>query len=126
MTQATETDLTKVAQANIPLIICPRSNNYFNLTPPYQLIKKTKISVLLGTDNAMLTPPDILQEMHYLQQQTSLFTQEELLNMITYTPRKALNLDDNIPGLNLPRSFVVLHRQSLEPLKKLYWLRGKP
>ena len=126
MTNATEDDIAKAAESNIPLVICPRSNHYFHLTPPYEIIKNTHIPLLLGTDNAMITPPNILQEMQYLQQQTAIFTQEELLKMITYTPRKALNLDDHIPGLNLPRSLVVLHRQSLEPLIKIQWLRGKP
>ena len=126
MTQATESDLILIAEENIPLVICPQSNHYFNLTPPYQLIKKTKIPLLLGTDNAMLTSPNILNELRFLKQQTKIFSPKELLNMITYTPRKALNLDDHIPGLNLPSSFVVLHHQSLEPLLKLQWLRGKP
>jgi cytosine/adenosine deaminase-related metal-dependent hydrolase len=125
MTQATENDLERVSDARIPIVICPRTNQYFNLKPPYQLLKKTKIILMLGTDNAMITPPNILKELHFLKQQTTIFTPEELLNMITYTPRKALNLDDHIPGLNLPRSFVVLHRHSLEPLQKIQWLRGR-
>jgi cytosine/adenosine deaminase-related metal-dependent hydrolase len=126
MTHATESDLQKVAEKTIPIILCPRSNHHFGLIPNYQLLKKTNVPLLLGTDNAMLASPNILQEMRYLNQQTSLFSLEELLNMITYTPRKALNLDDHIPGLNLPRSFVVLHRESLEPLLRINWLRGKP
>jgi len=119
MTQATKNDLIHVADEQIPIVICPQSNHYFNITPPYKLLKETHTTLLLGTDNAMLTPPNILKEMQFLQHQTTQFTQEELLNMITYTPRKALNLDDHIPGLNLPRSFVVLHHKSLEPLLKI-------
>ena len=119
MTQATKNDLTHVADEQIPIVICPRSNHYFNITPPYKLFKETHTTLLLGTDNAMLTPPNILKEMQFLQQHTTQFTLEELLTMITYTPRKALNLDDHIPGLNLPRSFVVLHHKSLEPLLKI-------
>ncbi|MBU0496460.1 MAG: amidohydrolase family protein [Candidatus Thermoplasmatota archaeon] len=119
MNQATAADLEQVAAENIPIVLCPRSNHYFGLQPNYQLLKHTTITLLLGTDNTMIVSPDMLAEIRFIQSQTNLFSIEELLNMITYQPRKALNLDDFIPALNFPRSCIVLDYQSLEPLMEI-------
>ncbi len=116
MNQATSADLEQVDSEQIPIVICPRSNQYFGLKPNYQLLKKTRIPLLIGTDNTMIVTPDLLEEIRFIQSQTNLFSLEELLNMITYQPRKALNLDDFIAGLNFSRSCIILDYQSLEPL----------
>ena len=63
----------------------------------------------------MINTPDVVEEVRLLHK-TGLFSVEELLTMITYTPRKALNLDDCIQGLNLLKHFVVLETESLKPV----------
>jgi cytosine/adenosine deaminase-related metal-dependent hydrolase len=115
MISATEADLYTVKDEEIPIVICPRSNSFFKLKINLELLKKTEVSVLLGTDNAMLNPPNIIEEVKHLKKLSSVFSTEELLNMVTYTPRKVLNLVDCINGPNLSGSFVVLDRDSLKP-----------
>jgi imidazolonepropionase-like amidohydrolase len=78
-------------------------------------MKKRGIPILLGTDNAMINTPDVIQEVQALLK-TGLFSLEELLTNITYTPRKALNLDDCIQGRDLSEKFIVLERDSLKLL----------
>ncbi|UCF12429.1 MAG: amidohydrolase family protein [Thermoplasmatales archaeon] len=114
MVLATESDLTRVKDENISVVICPRSNAFFNLKMNLKLMKKTKVDLMLGTDNAMLNIPNVLKELRYLRNSTTVFSTQELLNMITYTPRKALNLDDCIHGPNSSGNFVVLDRKSLK------------
>lgn len=114
MVSATESDLTHVKDENIPVVICPRSNAFFNLKMNLKLMKKTRIDLMLGTDNTMLNTPNVLEELRYLKNSTTVFSTQELLNMITYTPRKALNLDDCIHGPNSSCNFVVLDRESLK------------
>jgi len=116
MTKATESDLARVKEQNIPVVVCPRSNAFYGLTPNVRLLKKVGIDIMLGTDNAMLTSPDILSELWYVKNHFREFSHEELLSMITYTPRKALNLDCGILGPNLPAHFIVLGKKSLKPL----------
>ena len=77
-------------------------------------MKKSGVDLMLGTDNAMINPPNILEELHFLKKTTRVFSTEELLNMITYTPRKALNLDDCIQGLNGSSNVVVLDKKTLK------------
>jgi len=114
MVSATESDLTHVKDENIPVVICPRSNAFFNLKMNLKLMKKTRIDLMLGTDNIMLNTPNVLEELRYLKNSTTVFSTQELLNMITYTPRKALNLDDCIHGPNSSCNSVVLDRESLK------------
>jgi cytosine/adenosine deaminase-related metal-dependent hydrolase len=96
------------------MMLCPRSYAFFNLKAHWELFKKSGVMLLLGTDNAMSNLPDVLEEVRFLHQTTKVFSVDELLAMVTYTPRKALNLDDCIQGLNLRGNFVVLERKSLK------------
>ncbi|MFH1100424.1 MAG: amidohydrolase family protein [Methanobacteriota archaeon] len=116
MIHATESDLERVKQENIPIVLCPRSNTYFGLTPKYHLMKESGVTLLLGTDNAMITPPNILQELAYIKDTTKEFTLDELFNMITYTPRKVLNQDAYIQVPNLSSTFIVIERVTLKPI----------
>jgi cytosine/adenosine deaminase-related metal-dependent hydrolase len=115
MIAATKTDLERVNDANIPIVVCPRSYAFFHLKNNLTQMKKTGVTILLGTDNAMINTPDVIEEVRVLLK-TGLFSLEELLTNITYTPRKALNLDDCIQGRNLLKKFIVLERDSLKLL----------
>jgi cytosine/adenosine deaminase-related metal-dependent hydrolase len=115
MIAATKADLEQVNEAKIPLVICPRSYAFFHLKNNFALMKKTGATVLLGTDNAMINTLDVIEEVRLLRK-TGLFSLEELLANITYTPRKALNLEDCIQGRDLSGKFIVLERDSLKPL----------
>jgi len=116
MVKATEADLIRVKDENIPIVICPRSNAFFGMKANVIMMKKVGIDIMLGTDNAMLNSPNILDEMTHLKAQFNEFSTEELLKMITYIPRKALNWDDCILGPNSPAKFIVLDKKSLKSL----------
>jgi cytosine/adenosine deaminase-related metal-dependent hydrolase len=116
MIKANESDLIKLKEVNIPVVICPRANSFFGLYPNYGLLKKIKINLLLGTDNAMLNFPIILDEIKHIKSITNEFSIMELLYMTTYGARKALNLDCDILGPNSKADFVVLDKKSLKPL----------
>jgi cytosine/adenosine deaminase-related metal-dependent hydrolase len=116
MIAASESDFIRVKEEGVPVAICPRSNAFFNLHPKLDLMKQIGIMTLLGTDNAMINSLNVLDEIRFLLDYSQIFSREELLKMVTYSPRKALNLDDCIHGLNSSSGFVVLDRQSLKPL----------
>jgi cytosine/adenosine deaminase-related metal-dependent hydrolase len=116
MIKASESDLTNVKEMNIPIVICPRANSYFKLKPNYNLLKKVKVDLLIGTDNSMLNSPVVLDEIKYIRSISKEFTIIELLHMTTYGARKALNLECAILGPNSKADFVVLDSKSLKPL----------
>jgi len=116
MIKATETDIEKVKENKIPIVICPRANSFYGLKPNYRLLKKIGVNVLLGTDNAMLNSPIILDEISYLKSVSKDFSVMELLYMTTFGARKALNLECYILGPNSKAEFVVLDTKTLRPL----------
>ena len=116
MVKATESDLIRAKDADIPIAVCPRSNAFFGLKPNIKMMKKIGIDIMIGTDNAMLNAPSVLDEIGYIQSLSTEFTKWELLQMITYIPRKALNLDVDILDLNSPAEFVVLDKKYLKTL----------
>ena len=63
MVQATKPDLARVADADVPVVVCPRSNLFFGLVPDIPRLMAAGIRVLLGTDNAMISVPSMLREM---------------------------------------------------------------
>ncbi|MBN1861705.1 MAG: amidohydrolase family protein [Candidatus Thermoplasmatota archaeon] len=115
MIAATQSDLERVKDMNIPIVLCPRSYMFFQLKFNLELLKKAGVPLLLGTDNGMINTPDVLEEVRLLYK-TGVFSLEELLTTVTYTPRKALNLDDCIQGRDLSEKVIVLERDSLKQL----------
>jgi cytosine/adenosine deaminase-related metal-dependent hydrolase len=116
MIKATKADIVKVKENKIPIVICPRANSYYGLRPNYKLLKKIGVNLLLGTDNAMLNSPIILDEISYLKSAIKEFSVMELLYMTTFGARKALNLECDILGPNSKAEFVVIDKKTLRPL----------
>ena len=116
MLKASESDLIRAKENKIPIIVCPRANSFYGLKPNFSLLKKVGINLLLGTDNAMINSPVILDEIFYIKSISKIYSSLELLNMITFNARKALNLDCDILGLNSKADFVVLDKKTLKPL----------
>ncbi len=121
MIKASESDLTRVKENRVPIVICPRANSFYGIKPNFKLLKKVKVNLLLGTDNAMLNSPDILKEINYLRSISKDFSTIELLYMTTFSARKVLNLDCDILGPNSKADFVVLNKRTLEPLFVTVW-----
>ncbi len=65
MVQATEADLARCADAGVPIVVCPRSNAFFGLTPDIPRMLRAGVELRLGTDNAMINVPSILREMEF-------------------------------------------------------------
>lgn len=70
-THATDAQLKKCAENDIPLAVCPRSNWALSVTdspnkPPIRRMIELGCRVFLGTDNVMIVQPDLLAEMAFL------------------------------------------------------------
>jgi len=91
----TEDDLDLIADAKVPVIVCPRANAFFGLRPPIEAMLERDISLMLGTDNAMIVPPNIKEEIVYVKQHFFVSSQD-IDAMVTTNPRKCLNVIGNI------------------------------
>ena len=65
MVQATDADLERVADAGVPIVVCPRSNVFFGLAPDIPRMLAAGVDLRLGTDNAMINVPSLLREMEF-------------------------------------------------------------
>jgi len=95
MSSASRDDLEIVADAGVPVVVCPRSNAFFGIRPDIESMLECGIPLLLGTDNAMISPPDIMQEMEYLLKNFDI-SREQAAEMVTSNPRKCLNVSLDI------------------------------
>lgn len=116
MIKTNESDLIKVKENNIPIVICPRSNAFYGLQPNYKLLKKIGVKIIIGTDNCMLTSPNIIDEIKFIRSDFKGFSAIKLLKMITYDARKVLNRNCDILGPKSKAEFVVLDKKTLKPL----------
>lgn len=93
MTRASRHDLRRVADAGIPVVVCPRSNFATGVgTPPIQEMLRAGIRVALGTDNAMLNAPDMFAEMGFVAN-ALLRDERAVLEMATGAGAALLGLD---------------------------------
>ena len=65
MVHATDADLTRCADAAVPIVLCPRSNAFFGMTPDIPHMIRSGVQLLLGTDNAMINVPSMLREIEF-------------------------------------------------------------
>ena len=89
MTKASESDLEIAADSNVPVVVCPRSNVFFGNIPNIPLMIKKCLTLLLGSDNAMINNPDIFTEMEFAYKISRLrggVEPETIFNMVTINP----------------------------------------
>lgn len=65
MVAAKESDYERCADASVPVVVCPRSNAFFGFLPDIPLMLSCDVTLLLGTDNAMLGAPSMLRELDF-------------------------------------------------------------
>ena len=70
-THATERQLRRCAEEEIPIVICPRSNWALGVSrspvhPPVRRMLDLGCTLFLGTDNVMFVQPDMFREMAFL------------------------------------------------------------
>jgi cytosine/adenosine deaminase-related metal-dependent hydrolase len=92
---AAEDDLDLIADVQVPVVVCPRANAFFGLRPPIEAMMQRDMPIMLGTDNAMIIPPNIREELRYVQQHFDV-SHSEVEAMATSNPRKYLNVSANI------------------------------
>ncbi|ELZ49355.1 cytosine deaminase-like metal-dependent hydrolase [Halorubrum coriense DSM 10284] len=99
MVHAEEDHLERVAEASVPVAVCPRANAVLDVgkAPIRELLDHT--TVALGTDNVMLNPPSMFREMADAEMRFDVTT-EEVLRMATTAGAEIAGLDCGViePG----------------------------
>lgn len=115
-TQATPDDLEAVADAGVPVVVCPRSNAYYGIKVPLGRMRDAGVQVAVGTDNGMLHDGDLLIELALLSAEWPHIAMDELLRMVTWTPRAIAGLPAALPPRKgQPLDVVVLPERPWQP-----------
>ncbi|HEY9247092.1 MAG TPA: amidohydrolase family protein, partial [Candidatus Methanoperedens sp.] len=93
MTHAKRNDLKNVRDAQIPIVVCLRSN-YITRSgiPPVKKMIDDGILVAVGTDNVMLNSPSMFTEMEFLAK-TALYDDRQVFMSCTLNGAKVLGID---------------------------------
>lgn len=62
MCEATDADMAKCAEAEVPIAVCPSSNAYYGKETPIVRMLDNGADLMIGTDNGMLCEPDLVSE----------------------------------------------------------------
>ncbi len=123
MTKATGDDLERCADAGIPVVACPRSNEFFGIKPDVPRLIDAGIQVALGTDNGMIAPPDMIEEMKAafrLGGSRRRLNPLEVVNLATVGGRKVLNAAAKITlDTGTASDLLVVAVTGSDPLKEL-------
>jgi len=123
MTSADEADFERCADAGVPIVVCPRSNAFFGLRPRISEMIAAGATVALGTDNCMISRPDMLEEMRTafaLGRSSGALSPAEIVRLATSNGRKVLNATGKILTNSESESdFVVIRVAGDDPLLEL-------
>ncbi len=123
MTQATDADLERCAQLDVPVVVCARSNMFFGMVPPLARMVQHHVVVALGTDNAMISMPDMFVEAEFvgrLLRQQGISRLDCVLSMVASNGRKIINqspLMEIVP--DRPMDLMVVRSKNGDPLTDL-------
>lgn len=123
MTQGKTSDFDELADARIPIVVCPRSNAFFGMRPPIQKMLDSGCQVALGTDNAMFHAADLVAEAGLLD-----LDDETRLRMMSHHARRIAGLPEASIERGAEADWIVLPERPFAPLRQRPGLepRGSP
>ena len=99
MVHAGPDHLDRVADEDVPVVVCPRANRVLGVGRPPVRALLDHTTVALGTDNVMLNPPSMFREMAYTEREFDV-SPREVLKMATTAGAEIAGLDCGViePG----------------------------
>ncbi|NHJ01929.1 MAG: hypothetical protein EAX86_07270 [Candidatus Heimdallarchaeota archaeon] len=124
-----EADRKKIPKSKF-LVFCPRANAYFGLGfPPVDYFVQAGYKIGLGTDNVMITSPNIIEELKWtllrLREKKLFLDPIEALKMITINPAFNLNINSGCLYPNFSGDALIVNLKtartnfSEDPIKNL-------
>lgn len=114
-TQATKRDFEAIADAEVTVVVCPRSNAHYGMKSPVAAMVDAGVKVAVGTDNGMLQDGNILAELALLKSWSAL-DDETLLRMATVNSRRLAGIGEKFPPRKgAPCDAIVIPDSALRP-----------
>lgn len=128
MTSATPEDIRVCADSGVGIVVCPRANAFFGITPDLPMMLEAGATVCLGTDNGMISRPNMLDEVqaaYRISRKKGGLTPVETLNLATFSGRKVLNQPGKIlMELDTEPDLTVIGVRSGDPLLEIVSTSG--
>ena len=127
MCKASDDEVEACVEAGVPLVVCPRSNEFFGLDPGIPRLLKKGAIVALGTDNGMIVPPNMFEEMRasFRLSAMSGISTSDIVRLATFNGRKVLNAEPKITTEINPQSdLLAVMVESEDPLHELVTSSG--
>jgi cytosine/adenosine deaminase-related metal-dependent hydrolase len=125
LTHPQRDDLDILAEKNVSVVSCPRSNGSLAVgIPPLKGMWEKGINLLLGTDNIMFNSPNMFREMEYALKVTRGYYQKyfpplEILKMATVNPGRFLNLNLGYIKEGMLADIMLVEQLSINPILSL-------
>jgi len=111
-------DVELLRQAQVPVVCCPRTNAILaDGLPPVADLIASGVPLALGTDNMMLSSPDMFREMDWFSRlargqsgRSDVLSSRDVLSMATLGGARAVGLDDELGSIEAGKAacFVAL------------------
>jgi cytosine/adenosine deaminase-related metal-dependent hydrolase len=89
MTRATEGDLARCAEEHVPIVVCPQTYEFFGLSFDLRRMIDAGLTVGIGTDNAMISRPEMLEAVRAAHRSGHV-SPSEALKLAVFGGRKVL------------------------------------
>jgi len=107
MTSATDEELGRAAAAGLPLVMCARTQAALGYgIPPFVRAAERGAILGLGTDNAMISSPDLLAELEFMSRSlrsvmgdSAAISARRLLSAVTVDAARILKLDHELGSI---------------------------
>lgn len=118
-TWATDEDLRRIKEANVPLVLCSRSNSLLSVgLPPIKQAMEEGVELWLGTDNVSVCPPIMFQELSHAWSALRLQSKDagsrearKLLKAATVNPADTLETRAGPIEEGAKASFIILSKK---------------
>lgn len=114
MTQAIDSDIKRLQDENLPVVVCPRSNMVTGVgLPPIKKMADAGICLAIGTDNVMLNSSNMFSEMEWIAK-AFLHDDTYTLRMATLNGARLMRCDKTCGSITAGKeaSFMVLNKNS--------------
>lgn len=126
MTSANDDDIQACADEGVPVVVCPRSNEFFGLDPKIPRLMSAGVEVALGTDNGMIARPDMLSELQAAYRLSKgALSPSQAVHLATFGGRKVLSAKGKITtGIGISDDLVVVDVRGPDPLGEVVTSAG--
>lgn len=128
MASATDDDLRACANARVPVVVCPRSNQFFGIELDMPRMLRAGLELGLGTDNGMISKPDMFEEMKAAYRsgnEKGGIAPLDVVRLATFGGRKVLSAPAKItPEIDVLDDLVVVRVRGEAPLLEMCTTAG--